>query len=87
MDAHDSTTTSWGDTSRKVDVRALRRYNRFLAAACGIAEWLAIALIPLTLAGVVWLVMFTNFENVIFYDGTDMICVYNGDTGEIRYVK
>lgn len=87
MDAEDSTTTSWGDGSSDLDVRALRRYNRFLAACSDIAEWLAISLIPAILVGVVWLVMFTNFENVIFYDGTDMICVYNGETGEIRYVK
>ncbi|WP_240533895.1 hypothetical protein [Aeromonas veronii] len=39
------------------------------------------------LAGAVWLFTQTNFENVIFYDGTDMTCVFNGKTGEIINVQ
>jgi len=87
MDVDDSTQTSWGKGSGHLDVRALRRYNRILAALSSVAEWLAMALIPAILVGVIWLVFYTNFENAIFYDGTDMICVFNGDTGEIRYVR
>lgn len=87
MDAHDSTTSSWGRSSQELDVRALRRYNRFLAALSSIAEWLVILLIPILLVAVIVLLTRTNFENAIFYDGTDMICVYDGATGEIRYAK
>lgn len=87
MDAQQTTTTSWGAGTSELDVRALRRYNRFLAFCSNTAEWLAMALIPVIFGGVIWLVLFTNFENAIFYDGTDLVCIYNGETGEIRNVE
>lgn len=88
MDELGSTTTSWGSgTGDDVDVRALRRYNRMLGVLLDIGEWACLALLPCVAVTAIWLVTQTNFENVVFYDGTDSICIYDGTTGEIRNVE
>ncbi|MBK4987462.1 MULTISPECIES: hypothetical protein [Pseudomonas] len=88
MDRFESTSTAWGaGAGDDVDVRALRRYNRILAVLLDIGEWACLALLPCVAIAAIWLVTQTNFENVVFYDGTDSICIYDGTTGEIRNVE
>ena len=88
MDELGSTTTSWGSgTGDDVDVRALRRYNRMLGVMLDIGEWACLALLPCVAVAAIWLVTQTNFENVLFYDGTASVCIYDGTTGEIRNVE
>lgn len=87
MDAHTLTTSTWGKNSTDIDVRALRRYQKILRAFSSFGEWASFALAHCVLIAIVLLILLTNFENVIFYDGTDMTCVLNGATGEIYNVK
>ena len=88
MDELGPTTTSWGSgAGEDVDVRALRLYNRLLGVLLDIGEWACISLLPCVAVAAIWLVTQTNFENVVFYDGTDSICIYDGTTGEIRNVE
>jgi hypothetical protein len=87
MNAHELTTTSWGKPEIEVDVRALRRYHSILSMIGSIGETLVFVLLAAVAASSIWLVTQTNFENVIFYDGTDATCVFNGKTGEISNVK
>jgi len=88
MDELDAATTSWGTTSvDDVDVRALRRYNRLLTSLAKFAELGSELVLVGLVASVIWLFTQVNFENAAFYDGTDRICVYDGQTGEIRNVE
>ena len=88
MDELGSISTSWGSSSGEdVDVRALRRYNRLLGVLLNVGEWICMGLLPFVAVAALWLVTQTNFENVVFYDGTDSICIYDGTTGEIRNVE
>ncbi|MGX2038534.1 hypothetical protein ACWJKU_00160 (plasmid) [Methylocaldum sp. MU1018] len=87
MEAHELATSSWGKHDAEVDVRALRRYQAILSRIASVGEVLVFVLLVGILAGAVWLFTQTNFENVIFYDGTDMTCVFNGKTGEIINVQ
>lgn len=86
MAANELSSTSWGRPRTDVDVRALRRYNRLLNRLAEVGEAGVLALLVAGFIGLVWLLTQTNFENVIFDDGTDARCVYHGDTGEITRV-
>lgn len=79
--------SSWGNRDSEVNVQALHRYQMLLARIGDVGEVLVLILVAAILAGAIWLFTQTNFENVIFYDGTDMTCVLNGDTGEIVNVQ
>lgn len=87
MNERELATTSWGKQATEVDVRALRRYQTILSRFGSIGEVLVFILLVAVAGSTIWLVTQTNFENVIFYDGTDAICVFNGKTGEISNVK
>lgn len=83
-EAHEMATSSWGKRDADVDVRSLRRHLAVLSHIASVGEVLVLALLVGIFAGAAWLLTQTNFENVIFYDGTDMTCVLNGKTGEIN---
>lgn len=87
MRSHELAMSSWGKPDTDVDVRALRRYQSILSRIATVGEVLVIVLLMGILSGAIWLFTQTNFENVIFYDGTDMTCVYDGKTGEIINVQ
>lgn len=76
--------TSWGrpDLASEIDIAALRRYRNILAKLVVIGERMAITLI-LILGVIGILVMTSNLENIIFFDGTDLVCVYDGKTDQI----
>ena len=81
---HAESESSWGESSHEVDPRSLRIYNRLLKTLCSTGEIASMALCVLMVGMTVKLLFFTNFENVRFFDGTDQVCLYNGETGEIR---
>ncbi len=83
----ESAPSSWGHHDAEIDVKALRRYNAILALMSSIGEWCVFSLLIGLIVGAGWLITQTNFENVIFYDGTDMTCVFNGSNGEIINVQ
>ena len=77
--------SSWGSSDRVSDVRTLRRLNGLYDRLALVGE----ALVAMLLVGLVcacgWLLFRTSFEDVIFWDSTDHICVLDSRTGEIRY--
>ncbi len=87
MEVQEMATTSWGRHETELDVRALRRYLVILSRVAFVGETLVFVLLAGIMASGVWLFTQTNFENVIFYDGTDMTCVFNGKNGEIVNVQ
>jgi hypothetical protein len=87
MGAYELATSSWGKPDAEIDVRALRHYQAMLSRLSSIGEALVFVLLVGILVGVAWLFTQTNFENVIFYDGTSTTCVFNGKTGEIINVQ
>lgn len=81
---HVEANSSWGKKSHDTDVRTMRIYNRILKTLCSVGEVASIAICALAVGLTIKLLFFTNFENVRFYDGTDHVCIFNGETGEIR---
>ncbi|CEE63440.1 MULTISPECIES: hypothetical protein [Xanthomonas] len=87
MDARDHASTSWGMDSSEVDPRALRRWNKFLDGLANVGECLSLLLVLGAVICVLGLTFDANFENGIFYDGTDHTCLYDGKTGKVHYVE
>lgn len=86
MDTTPLTTTSWSHSSCEIDVRAYRRYNHVLSWSAFIGEITVFILIIGFMVGCLMLLN-TNFETVIFYDGTDAPCLFTGHSGEISHAK
>lgn len=82
MDMNEQPITSWGNQCTELDVRALRRYQRILSNIALAGEVIVFTLIFGLGLSLVWLFQ-TNFENAIFWDGTETTCVLDGKTGEI----
>ncbi|WP_460199016.1 hypothetical protein ACE15N_21655 (plasmid) [Xanthomonas campestris pv. passiflorae] len=87
MDTLDHASTSWGTDGSEVDPRALRRWNKFLDGLANVGEGLTLFLVLGAVICVLGLTFDANFENGIFYDGTDHTCLYDGKTGEVHYVE
>lgn len=83
MNAPEGASTTWGQHVIDVDVRSMRRYNMLLNRLALIGESLAMTSLLFAALGICWSLAYTNFENIIFYDGTDAPCFYDGDTGVI----
>lgn len=79
--------STWGASERIADVRTLRRTNKVYDRASAFGEaWLWVLTLGF-IAAVVVLVWRTSFEDVVFWDSTDHICVYDSKAGVIRYVN
>lgn len=79
--------STWGHKVHEINVRALKRTNRVLHVLNEVGE---IACIPISIFIVVCMICFllkTNFEYVIFYDGTNDICVYSDITNGVNHVE
>ena len=77
--------TTWGVIDSGSDVRTLRRLNKLYDRLSVIGEiTVAVMLVGLVCASA-WLLTQTSFEDVIFFDSTDHICVLDSRTGEFRY--
>ena len=67
--------TTWGVIDSGSDVRTLRRLNKLYDRLSVIGEiTVAVMLVGLVCASA-WLLTQTSFEDVIFFDSTDHICV------------
>lgn len=78
--------TSWGGNINgdMIPPRMLRGYESKLKKI-NFALFLVLIFFVITIIIMaVKLVFFTQFEIEIFDDGTDMICIYNPETGEIK---
>lgn len=79
--------SSWGQTNAEIEIRAKRRYQHLLRNSATIGEGIFFGLLSLACIGLIWMLTAMNFENAVFYDGTAMVCVMDGDTGEITNVR
>lgn len=79
--------TTWGVADSHADVRTLRRLNRLYDRSAVMGEVAVVILLLGLIGSCAWLMTKTSFEDVIFWDATDHICVFDSATGEIRYGK
>ena len=77
--------TSSGIADSGSDVRTLRRLNKLYDRLSTIGEITVAALLVGLLCACAWLLTRTSYEDVIFWDSTEHICVLDSRTGEIRY--
>ena len=77
--------TTWGVADSGSDVRTLRRLNKLYDRLSVIGEITVAFLLVGLVCSCTWLLTQTSFEDVIFWDSTDHICVLDSRTGEIRY--
>ena len=77
--------TTWGVDSGSSDVRTLRRLNKLYDRLSVIGEITTAVLLVGLVCACSWLLTRTSYEDVIFWDSTDHICVLDSRTGEIRY--
>ena len=87
MDTADSQQTAWGVRPSHDDVRAIRRFNRILQAMANAGEFMVFTLIAVVLVLALLMVFTGNFENIIFNDGTELSCIYDGKTEGIVNVR
>ena len=85
--AVDSENTSWGKDAKVEDVRAMRRYNWLLRWTAFFGEVCFFVVLVLAVLVVGGFLIYGNFENAIFKDGTSLTCILDGATGEIFNVK
>lgn len=78
--------STWGKADRYADPRVLRRLRRVYDGLSLLGEALIAIFLIGFVAFLVWLATEASFEDVIFWDGTDHICVLDSKTGEVRYV-
>lgn len=78
--------TNWENRTSAYSVPPimLRRYNKFLSKInIGLLVLIGIALIAILVLSVK-LLLFTEFEVLVFSDGTDVTCIFNPLTGEMK---
>ncbi len=74
---------TWGHRSPPEDIRVFEQYNRLLRALVRAGEWTVLVLFVATLSTYLGFLAAGNFENVVFWDGSNRACVLIGATGEI----
>ncbi|WP_323025702.1 hypothetical protein [Castellaniella sp.] len=72
--------SSWGRPKHEIDARVLRIYRSFLLRLSQAGEALNYILLTVMIAATVKLLVFTDFENLLPYDGTVLTCVLDGST-------
>lgn len=80
-----SSRSTWGVADNDSDVRTLRRLNRLYDRLSVIGEITVAVMLVGLVCSCAWLLTRTSYEDVIFWDSTDHICVLDSRTGEIRY--
>lgn len=80
-----SSRSTWGVADSSSDVRTLRRLNRLYDRLSVIGEITVAVMLVGLVCSCAWLLTRTSYEDVIFWDSTDHICVLDSRTGEIRY--
>jgi hypothetical protein len=84
---HSDSHTSWGSPQTEVDARVLRMYCKLLSRCALVGEILNPLLICLLLTFATLLIVFTDWEKVSFYDGTERVCVMDGAKQGSPYVR
>lgn len=79
--------TSWGSPDNGSDVRTLRQLNKLYDKSALVGEIACVLFLVGLVLCVAWLLTETSYEDVIFWDSTDHICVLDSGTGEIRYAN
>lgn len=80
-----SSRSTWGVTDSSSDVRTLRRLNTLYDRFSVIGEITIWIMLVGLVCSCAWLLTHTSYEDVIFWDSTDHICVLDSQTGEIRH--
>lgn len=71
-------------STHSVSPLMLRRYEKFLSTINkGLLVLLIVSMIAVLLLSVKFL-LFTEFEIIVFSDGTDVTCIFNPLTGEMK---
>ena len=78
--------TTWGQPDQLADTRTLRRLAFLYDRAAVVGEVLIAFFLLGALAMGIYRVTKKSFEDVIFWDGTDHICVYDSKSGVVNYV-
>ena len=78
--------SSWGASEKSSDVPTLRRLKKIYDSFAVIGEIAVFVLFIGLVCACTWLLTKTSFEDVIFWDSTSHICVYDSSSGEIVYV-
>ncbi|MCE4113280.1 MULTISPECIES: hypothetical protein [Yersinia pseudotuberculosis complex] len=86
MPLNRSPNSSWGNPTNEVNVRTLYKYKNILALLEMIGENIFYALLIAFIFMFIWMYTETNFENIIFDDGTSHLCILDGKTGVITNV-
>lgn len=71
---------SWGRPRSEIEPRVLRLWCRALIVLGNVGESLHLVMIAGLVAFAGSLLFGINYENIIFYDGTSITCVLDGDT-------
>ena len=79
--------TSWGESGIEDDYRALKKYKELLESLSNAGTVCAYLLIFALCTLSVWIVYSTDFEKVIFYDGSEATCILDSKTGVITNVQ
>ena len=80
-----SSQTTWGVQDNFSDVRVLRKLNKLYDRASTIGEMVIAILLLGLIAACAWLLTQTSFEDVIFWDATEHVCVLDSEAGKITY--
>lgn len=78
--------STWGQSDDRADVRTLRRLNKAYDRLAVIGEVAGVLLLVGLCCACAWLLTKTSFEDVVFWDGTDHVCVLDSRSGVIGYV-
>lgn len=82
----ETTQTDWEGkaSAHSVSPLATKKYLRFLR----VLKYILMSIFALIIIGIVGLsfkfLLFTKFEMFVFDDGTDVMCIYDPSTGEIK---
>jgi len=79
--------SSWGHRVDEIDPLAIKRLNRFLKSLSNTGENICILFTFILMITITALLLTTNFENVIFFDGTTDLCIFSSKTGEVIHVN
>lgn len=79
--------SSWGHKVHEINVRSVKRTNRVLRLLNEVGEKACIPISIIIVICMLYFLIFTNFEYVIFYDGTNDICVLSDTTNGVSHVE
>ena len=79
--------TSWGEYEFIDDIETLEKYRQFLVSLNNAGTWVIYLLAAVVCALSIYIVTETEFEKIIFYDGSEATCVLDSKTGVFKNVE